>query len=95
MAPNLDLFRMHLYRQPDANTKLDLRSPIVDRDYHDKGLYYLGAFVFFLYDGASTLDQPRQRDSQEVRFGMPATRGKGYDKMAGWAGLWLIESATE
>ena len=27
MAANLDLFR-----QPDANTKLDLRSPIVDRD---------------------------------------------------------------
>ena len=26
MAANLDLFRMHL------NTKLDLRSPIVDRD---------------------------------------------------------------
>ena len=25
-------FRMHLHRQPNANTKLDLRSPIVDRD---------------------------------------------------------------
>ena len=32
MAANLDLFRMHLHRQPNANTKLDLRSPIVDRD---------------------------------------------------------------
>ena len=29
MAANL---RMHLHRQPNANTKLDLRSPIVDRD---------------------------------------------------------------
>ena len=32
MAVNLDLFHMHLHRQPNANTKLDLRSPIVDRD---------------------------------------------------------------
>ena len=32
MAANLELFRMHLYRQPNAKTKLDLRSPIVDRD---------------------------------------------------------------
>ena len=32
MAANLDLFRMHLRRQPNANTKLDLRSPIVHRD---------------------------------------------------------------
>ena len=32
MVANLDLFRMHLHRQPNANTKLDLRSPIVDRD---------------------------------------------------------------
>ena len=32
MAANLDLFRMHLHRQPNANTKLDLQSPIVDRD---------------------------------------------------------------
>ena len=32
MAVNLDLFRMDLYRQPNANTKLDLQSPIVDRD---------------------------------------------------------------
>ena len=32
MAANLDLFRMHLHRQPNANTKLDLRSPIVDRN---------------------------------------------------------------
>ena len=32
MAANLDLFRMHLHRQPNANTKLDLRSPIVDRE---------------------------------------------------------------
>ena len=31
MAPNLDLFRMHLYRKPNANTQLDLQSPIVDR----------------------------------------------------------------
>ena len=32
MAATLDLFR----RQPNANTKLDLRSAIVDRDYrHD------------------------------------------------------------
>ena len=26
MASSLDLFRMHLHRQPNANTKLDLRS---------------------------------------------------------------------
>ena len=32
MATNLYLFRMHLHRQPNANTKLDLWSPIVDRD---------------------------------------------------------------
>ena len=32
MAANLDLFRMYLHRQPNANTKLDLRAPIVDRD---------------------------------------------------------------
>ena len=32
--PPTYLFRMHLHRQPNANTKLDLRSPIVDRDYH-------------------------------------------------------------
>ena len=25
MAANLDLFRMHLHRQPNINTKLDLR----------------------------------------------------------------------
>ena len=25
-------FRMHLHRQPNANTKLDLRSPIFDRN---------------------------------------------------------------
>ena len=31
MAVNLDLFRMHWHRQPNVNTKLDLRSPIVDR----------------------------------------------------------------
>ena len=29
VSANLDLFRMHLHRQPNANTKLDLRSPIV------------------------------------------------------------------
>ena len=33
MAANLDLFRMRLHRQPNANTKLDLRYSIVDRDY--------------------------------------------------------------
>ena len=32
MAANLDLFRMHLHRKPNANTKLDLWSPIVDRN---------------------------------------------------------------
>ena len=32
MAANLDLFRMHLHRHPNANQKLDLRSPIVDRN---------------------------------------------------------------
>ena len=32
MAANLDLFRMHLHRQHNANTKLDLKSPIVDRN---------------------------------------------------------------
>ena len=32
MAANLDLFRMRLHRQPNAKTKLDLRSPIVDRE---------------------------------------------------------------
>ena len=32
MAANVDLFRMYLHRQPNANTKLDLRPPIVDRD---------------------------------------------------------------
>ena len=32
MAANFDLFRMHLHRQPSTNTKLDLQSPIVDRD---------------------------------------------------------------
>ena len=31
MAANLDLLHMHLHRQPNANTKLDLWSPIVDR----------------------------------------------------------------
>ena len=31
MAANLDLFRIYLHRQPNADTKLDLRSPIVDR----------------------------------------------------------------
>ena len=30
MAANLDLFRMHLHRQPNSNTKLALQSPIVD-----------------------------------------------------------------
>ena len=30
MAANLDLLRMHLHRQPNANTKLDLPSPIFD-----------------------------------------------------------------
>ena len=30
---SVDLFRMHLHRQPNANTKLDLQSPIVNRDY--------------------------------------------------------------
>ena len=34
MAANLDLFRMHLHRKPNANTELDLRSPIVDRNKH-------------------------------------------------------------
>ena len=28
MAANLDLFGMHLHRQPNANTKLDLRSSL-------------------------------------------------------------------
>ena len=32
MAANLDLFHIHLHRKPNANTKLDLRPPIVDRD---------------------------------------------------------------
>ena len=32
MAANLDLVRIHLHRQPRANTKLHLRSPIVDRE---------------------------------------------------------------
>ena len=32
MAANLDLFRMHLHRHPNANTNLDLCSPIVDRN---------------------------------------------------------------
>ena len=32
MAANLDLFRTHLHRKPNANTKLDLRSPTVDRN---------------------------------------------------------------
>ena len=32
MATNLDLFHMHLHRQPKVNTKLDLRSPVVNRD---------------------------------------------------------------
>ena len=27
MVANLDLLRMHLHRKPNANTKLDLRSP--------------------------------------------------------------------
>ena len=40
MAANLDLFfRVHLHRQPNASTKLDLRSPIVDRDI--KRLWFL------------------------------------------------------
>ena len=38
MAANLDLFRMHLHRQPNANTKLDLRSPIVDRNNATTGI---------------------------------------------------------
>ena len=33
MAANLNLFHMHLHRQPNAKTKLDLWSPIVNRDY--------------------------------------------------------------
>ena len=28
MAAKLDLLRMHLHRQPNGNTKLDLRSPL-------------------------------------------------------------------
>ena len=32
MTANLGLFRMHLLRKPNANTKLDLWSPIVDRN---------------------------------------------------------------
>ena len=37
MAVNLDMFHMHLQRQPNANTKSELQSPIVDHDY--KSLY--------------------------------------------------------
>ena len=29
MAANLDLFRVHLHRQPNANTKLDLCLPLL------------------------------------------------------------------
>ena len=36
MAMNLDLFRMHLHRQPNTNTKLDLWSPIVDHKNYSK-----------------------------------------------------------
>ena len=32
MAANLDLFHMHLHRQPNTNTKLDLQSPIINHD---------------------------------------------------------------
>ena len=32
MAANLDLFCMHLHRQPNTNSKLDLRSPIFDHN---------------------------------------------------------------
>ena len=32
MATNLDLLCMHLHKQPNANTKLDLQSHIVDHD---------------------------------------------------------------
>ena len=38
MAANLDLFRMHLHRKPNANTKLDLRSPTVDRNKQGRNL---------------------------------------------------------
>ena len=41
-AANLDLFCMHLHRQPNANTKLDLRSPIVDRD---KSTFFEQAYI--------------------------------------------------
>ena len=32
LATNLDLFHMHMHRKPNANTKLDLRSPIVNHN---------------------------------------------------------------
>ena len=35
---NLDLFRMHLHRKRNANTKLDLQSPIVDRNKYNSVL---------------------------------------------------------
>ena len=39
MAANLDLFRIHLHRQTNTNTQLDLRSPIVDRDKRKKRIH--------------------------------------------------------
>ena len=36
MAANLNLFCMHLHRQPNAIKKLDLQSPIVNHDYQNR-----------------------------------------------------------
>ena len=40
MAASLDLYRMHLHRQPNANTKLDLRCHIVDGNFFRLGLAF-------------------------------------------------------
>ena len=40
MAANLDLFRMHLHWQPNASTKLELRSLIVKLDYFYQSVGY-------------------------------------------------------
>ena len=46
---NLDLFRMHLHRQPTANQKLDLRSPIVDRkNQYEVNIACIDTFIYDL-----------------------------------------------
>ena len=52
MAANLDLFRMHLHREQNANTKLASRSPIVD---HDKPKVPKQQSKYFFYQLELTL----------------------------------------